>query len=99
MSVESAVKLIRGKKGTEVRLTIYRDGKVGVIEKKVYYEGIVDKVVMKLATNKDFLLYVNNQYCNEYQKSASEIEASEYTVTCTQLFNPGENTLRFVSKI
>ncbi len=40
MTVESAVKLIRGKKGTEVRLTLYRDGKVGVIEKKVVREVI-----------------------------------------------------------
>ncbi|TAK57840.1 S41 family peptidase [Patescibacteria group bacterium] len=40
MSVESAVKLIRGKKGTEVRLTIYRDNKVGIFEKKVVREVI-----------------------------------------------------------
>ncbi len=40
MSVEAAVKIIRGKKGTEVRLAIYREGTTGLIEKKITREVI-----------------------------------------------------------
>lgn len=40
MRVDQAVKLIRGKKGTEVRLTIFREGKPGQFEVKVMRDVI-----------------------------------------------------------
>lgn len=40
MKVEQAVKLIRGKKGTEVRLTLFRDGKSEPFEVKVLRDRI-----------------------------------------------------------
>lgn len=59
MRVDQAVKLIRGKKGTEVRLTIFREGKPGQFEVKVMRDVIdlptidVELKPGKVASGKD----------------------------------------------
>ncbi|MEI7480221.1 MAG: S41 family peptidase [bacterium] len=66
MSVDDAVKLIRGKKGTEVKLSVYREGKSEAIEKIIVRDTIT---IPTVDTEKKGDVFVIHLY-NFYAKSA-----------------------------
>ena len=74
------------------RQDFYFGGYVGEgnITAKIDYEGNISSAKIELAINKDFDLYINNNYSGTYTKSADDFTPVSYTIP-TGNFTSGEN--------
>lgn len=64
----------------------------GNITTKIDFVGNISSAKLEIAINKDFDLYINNNYIGNYQKSESDLKPMEYTLPIAS-FSSGENTI------
>ena len=69
----------------------------GNISANIEYEGNITGARIEIATNKNFSVYINNNYSGYYESSTSNIIPAQYDISSyLSNFQNGSNTIEFV---